>query len=91
MIKVFCLLLVLVTFFSCQKEGDESIIVKYLQTYCLDPWSNGSTDSETLANVRLHLNSRELNYTKVEIKQDATTEVCNACSSTSAVNFFKTS
>jgi len=79
----FSILFSIVTIAACTKNkplGEKQYVtVIYKQTFCSDPWVTGSNDSLTLINVANYLDSSGLYVAGLTIKQDGTSEACQAC------------
>jgi len=79
----FSIFISIVTIVACTKNKpigeNQYVTVNYKQTLCSDPWVTASNDSLTLINVANYLNSSGLYVAGLTIKQDGTSEVCQAC------------
>ena len=79
-LSTFVIVLMAVTCNKDNAEIDQYITLSYKQTYCADPWQTATTDELTLKNVADYLNGADLYLAGLNIKQDSTPDVCNACS-----------
>jgi hypothetical protein len=80
--KLFFLLCLTSVFFACKKNKiirDDYISLGYHQTQCSDAWATGTTDSITLVNVANYLNTQNIYFAGLSIKQVNPADLCLAC------------
>lgn len=75
-----------ITLLACEKEepiGNKTMVFTYRQTQCADPWPSGSTDAQTIQNLKDYLVAQELGLPFLDIMltdaPDGSPVNCAAC------------